>query len=110
MDSSSVDSVHTGAKLGPTYRGVQSGYTRDQSRCKLPGTSVRRAANSDGNHQADKFVPNTDRGQHGPYWAHKTGNIRMAYGFFRCDFQGPTRGAIQSIVQARSRYLTGHRA
>jgi len=53
-----------------------------------PGTSIWRDANGDGDYQADEFTPNTDRAQPGPFWVDKKGNIWMAYGFFRYDYQG----------------------
>jgi sugar lactone lactonase YvrE len=55
---------------------------------KPPGTSIWRDANGDGDYQADEFAPNTDRVQPGPFWVDRKGNIWMAYGFFRYDFQG----------------------
>ena len=47
-----------------------------------------RDSNGDGDYQADEFCPNTDRVQPGPFCVDKQGNIWMAYGFFRYDFQG----------------------
>ena len=55
---------------------------------KSPGTSIWRDTNGDGDYEADEFAPNTDRVQPGPFWVDKKGNIWMAYGFFRYDFQG----------------------
>jgi hypothetical protein len=55
---------------------------------KPPGTSIWRDTNGDGDYQADEFAPNTDRVHPGPFWVDKKGNIWMAYGFFRYDFQG----------------------
>jgi len=55
---------------------------------KPPGTSIWRDTNGDGDYEADEFAPNTDRVQPGPFWVDKKGNIWMAYGFFRYDFQG----------------------
>ncbi len=55
---------------------------------KPPGTSIWRDANGDGDYQADEFAPNTDRVRPGPFWVDRKGNIWMAYGFFRYDFQG----------------------
>ncbi len=47
-----------------------------------------RDSNGDGDYQADEYAPNTDRVQPGPFYVDKLGNIWMAYGFFRYDFQG----------------------
>jgi hypothetical protein len=55
---------------------------------KPPGTSIWRDTNGDGDYQADEFAPNTERVHPGPFWVDKQGNIWMAYGFFRYDFQG----------------------
>ena len=55
---------------------------------KPPGTSIWRDTNGDGDYEADEFAPNTERVQPGPFWVDKKGNIWMAYGFFRYDFQG----------------------
>lgn len=55
---------------------------------KPPGTSIWRDANGDGDYQADEFAPNTPRVRPGPFWVDRKGNIWMAYGFFRYDFQG----------------------
>jgi hypothetical protein len=55
---------------------------------KPPGTSIWRDLNGDGDYQAAEFAPNTDRVQPGPFWVDQRGNIWMAYGFFRYDFQG----------------------
>jgi hypothetical protein len=55
---------------------------------KPKGASIWRDLNSDGDYQADEFAPNTDRVKPGPFWVDKKGNIWMAYGFFRYDFQG----------------------
>ena len=55
---------------------------------KPPGTSIWRDTNGDGDYQADEFLPNTPRVKPGPFWVDKKGNIWMAYGFFRYDFQG----------------------
>lgn len=55
---------------------------------KPAGTSIWRDANGDGDYQADEFSANTDRVQPGPFWVDRKGNIWMAYGFFRYDFQG----------------------
>lgn len=55
---------------------------------KPEGTFIWRDINGDGDYQPDEFVPNTDRVKPGPFWVDKLGNIWMAYGFFRYDFQG----------------------
>jgi hypothetical protein len=55
---------------------------------KPAGPAIWRDANGDGDYQADEFAANTDRVQPGPFWVDKKGNIWMAYGFFRYDFQG----------------------
>lgn len=55
---------------------------------KPAGTSIWRDLNGDGDYQADEFMPNTDRVKPGPFWVDRMGNIWMAYGFFRYDFQG----------------------
>ncbi len=55
---------------------------------KPKGASIWRDLNGDGDYQADEFVPNTERVKPGPFWVDKQGNIWMAYGFFRYDFQG----------------------
>lgn len=52
------------------------------------GTSIWRDASGDGDYQADEFAPNTPRVRPGPFWVDATGDIWMAYGFFRYDFQG----------------------
>ncbi len=51
-------------------------------------TSIWRDLNGDGEYQANEFSPNTDRVKPGPFWVDKKGNIWMANGFFRYDFQG----------------------
>ncbi|HZL36892.1 MAG TPA: hypothetical protein VFC78_16345 [Tepidisphaeraceae bacterium] len=55
---------------------------------KPRGAFIWRDVNGDGDYQADEFAPNTDRVKPGPFWVDKKGNIWMAYGFFRYDFQG----------------------
>lgn len=55
---------------------------------KPKGTFIWRDLNGDGDYQAGEFAPNTPRVQPGPFWVDKKGNIWMAYGFFRYDFQG----------------------
>ena len=52
------------------------------------GTFIWRDLNGDGDYQANEFSPNTDRVKPGPFWVDKKGNIWMAYGLFRYDFQG----------------------
>lgn len=52
------------------------------------GTFIWRDLNGDGDYQANEFSPNTERVHPGPFWVDKKGNIWMAYGFFRYDFQG----------------------
>ncbi len=51
-------------------------------------TSIWRDMNGDGDYQAEEFAPNTALVKPGPFWVDKKGNIWMAYGFFRYDFQG----------------------
>jgi hypothetical protein len=51
-------------------------------------TFIWRDINGNGDYDADEFAPNTKRVQPGPFWVDKKGNIWMAYGFFRYDFQG----------------------
>ena len=51
-------------------------------------TFIWRDRNGDGDYQSNEFSPNTDRVQPGPFYVDKKGNIWMAYGFFRYDFQG----------------------
>ena len=52
------------------------------------GASIWRDMNGDGDYQSGEFAPNADRVRPGPFWVDKKGNIWMAYGFFRYDFQG----------------------
>lgn len=52
------------------------------------GTFIWRDSNGDGDYQAAEFEPNSGRVKPGPFWVDKKGNIWMAYGFFRYDFQG----------------------
>ena len=47
-----------------------------------------RDTNGDGDYQANEYAPNTERVKPGPFFVDKRGNIWMAYGFFRYDFQG----------------------
>lgn len=56
---------------------------------KPPGrASIWRDLNGDGDYQAMEFFPNADRVKPGPFWVDQSGNIWMAYGFFRYDCQG----------------------
>lgn len=55
---------------------------------KPTGTSIWRDQNGDGDYQASEFASNTDRVKPGPFCVDRKGNIWMAYGFFRYDFQG----------------------
>ncbi len=55
---------------------------------KPAGTSIWRDLNGDGDYQASEFAPNNNRVHPGPFWVDQKGNIWMAYGFFRYDFQG----------------------
>ena len=55
---------------------------------KPQGTSIWRDVNGNGDYEADEFASNTERVKPGPFWVDKKGNIWMAYGFFRYDFQG----------------------
>ena len=55
---------------------------------KPKSASIWRDLNGDGEYQAEEFKPNTERVRPGPFWVDKNGNIWMAYGFFRYDFQG----------------------
>ena len=55
---------------------------------KPAAASIWRDTNGDGDYQAGEFAPNTERVKPGPFWVDKKGNIWMAYGFFRYDFQG----------------------
>lgn len=55
---------------------------------KPKSASIWRDLNGDGDYQANEFFPNTERVHPGPFWVDKKGNIWMAYGFFRYDFQG----------------------
>jgi len=50
--------------------------------------SIWRDLNGDGDYQANEFAANTDRVNPGPFHVDQKGNIWMAYGFFRYDFQG----------------------
>ncbi|MBL9173064.1 MAG: hypothetical protein JNL10_05980 [Verrucomicrobiales bacterium] len=55
---------------------------------KPAGTSIWRDLNGDGDYQSAEYTPNTDRVKPGPFWVDQKGNLWMAYGFFRYDFQG----------------------
>lgn len=55
---------------------------------KPAGTSIWRDLNGDGDYQAAEYTPNTDLVKPGPFWVDRKGNVWMAYGFFRYDFQG----------------------
>lgn len=55
---------------------------------KPKGAFIWRDTNGDGDYQADEYAPNTERVKPGPFWVDKKGDIWMAYGFFRYDFQG----------------------
>ena len=50
--------------------------------------TIWRDLNGDGDYQAGEYAPNTDLVKPGPFWVDKKGDIWMAYGFFRYDFQG----------------------
>jgi len=52
------------------------------------GTFIWRDLNADGNYAANEYAANTPQVKPGPFWVDKKGNIWMAYGFFRYDFQG----------------------
>ncbi len=47
-----------------------------------------RDTDGDGQYDADEYTPNTPLAHPGPFWVDGAGNIWMAYGFFRYDFQG----------------------
>ena len=55
---------------------------------KPKGTSIWRDTNGDGDYQAEEFAPNTDRVRPGPFWVDRRGDIWMAYGTLRYEFQG----------------------
>ncbi|HRI13846.1 MAG TPA: hypothetical protein PLX89_12675 [Verrucomicrobiota bacterium] len=55
---------------------------------KPAGTSIWRDLNGDGDYQTAEYFPNTEQVHPGPFWVDKKGNLWMAYGFFRYDFQG----------------------
>lgn len=52
------------------------------------GPFLWRDKNGDGRYQADEYEANTDRIKPGPFHVDQKGNIWMAYGFLRYDFQG----------------------
>jgi hypothetical protein len=70
---------------------------------KPTGVSIWRDANGDGDYQAEEFAPNTDRVRPGPFWVDKQGDIWMAYGTFRYEFQGldPTGNPIYRADKTR---------
>ncbi len=51
-------------------------------------TFIWRDRNGDGDYQQDEFKANTPLVRPGPFHVDKSGNIWMAYGFFRYDLQG----------------------
>jgi len=51
-------------------------------------TFIWRDQNGDGDYQADEYQANCPNVHPGPFWVDSKGNIWMAYGFFRYDFQG----------------------
>lgn len=53
-----------------------------------PGPFIWRDENGDGDYQSGEYAPNSEKVRPGPFWVDETGNIWMAYGFFRYDFQG----------------------
>jgi hypothetical protein len=55
---------------------------------KPKGTSIWRDRNGDGDYQADEYAPNAPLVQPGPFWVDQKGDIWMAYGHFRYEFQG----------------------
>jgi hypothetical protein len=55
---------------------------------KPAGTSIWRDADGDGDYQTDEYAPNTDRVRPGPFWVDRRGDIWMACGTFRYEFQG----------------------
>lgn len=55
---------------------------------KPHGPFIWRDTNGDGDYQAGEYAPNAVRVHPGPFWVDQNGNIWMAYGFFRYDFQG----------------------
>ncbi len=52
------------------------------------GTSIWRDLDGDGDYGADEYSPNADRVRPGPFWVDRKGDIWMAYGTFRYEFQG----------------------
>jgi hypothetical protein len=52
------------------------------------GPFIWRDLDGDGNYSSGEYAPNTPRVKPGPFWVDRKGNIWMAYGFFRYDFQG----------------------
>lgn len=55
---------------------------------KPQGASIWRDTNGNGDYEAGEFSANTEHVKPGPFWVDQKGNIWMAYGFFRYDFQG----------------------
>ena len=53
-----------------------------------PGPFIWRDENGDGDYQSGEYAPNSEKVRPGPFWVDEKGNIWMAYGFFRYDFQG----------------------
>jgi hypothetical protein len=51
-------------------------------------TFIWRDINGDGDYQANEYQVNCPNVHPGPFWVDGKGNIWMAYGFFRYDFQG----------------------
>lgn len=51
-------------------------------------TFIWRDLNGDGHYQANEYQANCSKVHPGPFWVDSKGNIWMAYGFFRYDFQG----------------------
>ncbi len=67
---------------------IFTGPSRSGRRINLQEPAFGVMLMGDGDYQADEFAPNTERVKPGPFWVDKKGNIWMAYGFFRYDFQG----------------------
>jgi hypothetical protein len=55
---------------------------------KPKGTSIWRDLDGDGGYQANEFTPNTARVRPGPFWVDRKGDIWLAYGNIRYEFQG----------------------
>lgn len=73
--------VSAGIPPGEPAQGQNAGKDADAPR-------MTRAFGDYGDYQANEFAPNTERVKSGPFWVDKKGNIWMAYGFIRYDFQG----------------------